>query len=207
MYETETILVILGSLFLLIGLYYSYNIIRILKREGLAKPWIVLSVLITFFLIGYFFIILRFSNIEILPQITIEFIIAFVFFFGSIFAVLLTYLNRNLFEDIFGLDLTDDEALQLFLTHFGSIDEKNLENMKKKHQITCDHCHNTIIYSLADIVRSHKNIERGVELQQNMGSLSYILYLRHRCINSRREIQVFHDKNFEYRSQRISRII
>ena len=45
-------IVIAGSIILLVGLYIVYRSLRILKVSGLARPWRILSTLISFFFLG-----------------------------------------------------------------------------------------------------------------------------------------------------------
>lgn len=47
--------VLAGSVILLIGLYFAFRVIGILRTFGLARPWTVLSTLIGFLFLGYIF--------------------------------------------------------------------------------------------------------------------------------------------------------
>ena len=60
-------------------------------------------------------------------------------------------------------------------------------------------------YSIADIVRSHQNLNTGIEIRNRMGIRSYLFYLRHQCGTQVVEIPVQHDADFEFSSLRVPR--
>ncbi len=203
----ETAIVFAGALILLVGLFYSFRIISILRRQNLAVAWIVLTVLIVFFLIGFILFALQTLGLGLLANIPVESIAAWVFFFGSIFVLMMTFLNNRLFVDIFGIRLSDKEALIKF-AKFLDIHPFFLQSrINPEYSVTCDSCAKKVKYSIPDIVRSHPNLERGVKIEEAMGTKNYTFFVRHRCEGSLREIPVTHDEKFEYRSKRASRVL
>jgi hypothetical protein len=207
MLSFEAGLVFFGAVILTFGLYYSRKTIRILRKQKLSRPWVILSLLIAFFFLGYAFTGLRLLNIEILPFISNETIVAYVFFFGAIFVLILTYLNLNLFTDIFGIELTDREALERFSKYANLPAQFENEILLRKYSIQCDACNQMVAYSIPDIVRSHPRLKRDVIIEEGMGSKNYIFYLRHRCKDDLREISVLHDHQLAYRTHRPSRLV
>jgi len=203
----ESGLVIAGALILLVGLFYSLKIVSTLKKQNMAPAWIALTVLIVFFLIGFILFALQTMGLGLLVNIPVETIASWVFFFGSIFVLILTVLNSRLFIDIFGIRLSDKEALLKF-AEFSNIHPFFLQSrISSEYSITCDTCNKKVKYTIPDIVRSHPNLDRGVKIEEAMGTINYTFFLRHRCKGSIREIPVTHDEKFEYRSKRASRVI
>lgn len=202
----ESVLVIAGAMILSVGLYYSFKIISILRRQNMAVAWMVLTVMIFLFLVAFILYALQTLGVVTLT-VPIESITAFVFFFGSIFVLILTVLNSRLFVDLFGIRLSDKEALLKF-AKFINIHPFFLQSrMSPEYSITCDACGKNVKYSIPDIVRSHPNLERGVKIEEAMGTINYTFFLRHRCEGTLREIPVTHDEKFEYRSKRASRVL
>ena len=203
----ESTLVIAGALILSVGLYYSLKIVSILRRQNMAVPWIVLTVMVAFFLIAFILYSLQTLGVDSLDFISAESIAAWVFFFGSIFVLLLTVLNSRLFVDIFGIRLSEKKALLKFAKHVNLHPFFLQSRINPEYSITCDVCNKKVKYSIVDIVRSHPNLERGVKIEEAMGTTNYTFFLRHRCGGILREIPVTHDEKFEYRSKRASRIL
>jgi len=203
----DSILVIMGALILLVGIYYSLKIVSILRRQNMAVTWIVLTAMIIFFLVAFVLYAAQTLGYELLSAIPIESITAWVFFFGSIFVLILTVLNSRLFIDIFGIRLSDKEALLKFAKHLDIHPFFLQSRINPEYSITCDTCNKKVKYSIPDIVRSHPNLERGVKTEEAMGTKSYTFFLRHKCSESLREIPVTHDEKFEYRSKRASRVL
>jgi hypothetical protein len=198
-------IVIAGSIILLVGLYFVFRSIGILRVYGLARPWIILSVLISFFFLGYIFTALLFFDIAMVPAITLEGLVTAIFFFGAIFVLTLAVLNRNLFADIFGQGLSDTKAYSLFAEHVGMPTRKVMAMTRDDYSITCEICGGDVDYTVPDLVRAHPRIERGVVVERAMGGVNYRFYVRHYCGKELREIPVRHDSQFEYRSHRPSR--
>jgi len=203
----ESALVIAGAIILSVGLYYSFQIISILRRQNMAVAWMVLTAMIFFFLVAFVLYALQTLGFNTLATIPLESITAFVFFFGSIFVLILTVLNSRLFVDLFGIRLSDKEAILKFAKHVDIHPFFLQSRMSPEYSITCDACGKNVKYSIPDIVRSHPNLERGVKIEEAMGTINYTFFLRHRCEGSLREIPVTHDEKFEYRSKRASRIL
>jgi len=207
MYVLNAIFVIAGAGILSIGLIYAFSIIKILKNFNLARPWIMLSMLISFFFIGYVFTALRFLNINLLPGLSLENLISAIFFFGAVFVLVLAILNRNLLANIFGIGLSDSKAIKLFSEYINLPTQEVISLVKPEYYVTCDTCQQSVKYSIPDIVRAHPRLERGVIVDRAMGGVSYRFFIRHYCENEYREIPVRHDNQFEYRSHGPSRIV
>jgi len=203
----NAIIVICGAGILTVGLFYTLKIIAILRNFKLARPWILLFLLISFFLFGYIFTALKFLNIVLLPDVTLESLVTAIFFFGAVFVLILAFLNRNLFASIFGMGLSDSKAFQLF-SDFIKIPAKKIMAMSKpEYSVTCDVCNQPVKYSIPDIVRAHPRLERGVIVEKAMGGVNYRFFVRHYCKKEYREIPVRHDNNFEFRSHGPSRLV
>jgi len=201
----NAIVVILGAVILIAGLIYAFRIVSLLRNYGLARPWIVLSVLISFFLFGYVFTALRFLNIDLLPSVTLEGLVTAIFFFGAVFVTVLAVLNNNLFGDIFGKGIDDSKAYSIFAEFIGMPARKIMAMTKDEYSVACEICGGDVDYSIPDLVRAHPRIERGVVVDRAMGGVNYRFYVRHYCGKELREIPVRHDSQFEYRSHRPSR--
>jgi len=202
---SNAIIVILGALILIAGLIYALRIVFLLRDFGLARPWIVLSILIGFFFLGYVFIALLFLDIAMVPAITLEGLVTAIFFFGAVFVTVLAVLNLNLFGDIFGKGIDDTKAFALFAEHVGMPARKVMAMTRPEYSVACDICGGDVYYSVPELVRSHPRIERGVVVDRAMGGTNYRFYVRHYCDKELREIPVRHDQQFEYRSHRPSR--
>jgi hypothetical protein len=201
----NALFVLLGAVILIIGLIYALRIVALLRNYGLARPWIVLTVLIFFFLVGYLFIGARFLNMDMLPMVTLEGLVSAIFFFGAVFVAILAVLNHNLLGGIFGIGIDDTKAYKIFSEHVGMPARKVMAMTRGEYSITCEICDGEIKYSVPDLVRSHPRIERGVIVERAMGGTNYRFYVRHYCEKELREIPVRHDSQFEYRSHRPSR--
>lgn len=203
----NAIVVIIGAGILTIGLGFAFSIIKILRKHNKARSWILLTVLIGFFLLGYVFTALRFLGINLLPNFSLENLTTAIFLFGAIFVLALAILNRNLLANIFGIGLSDAKALDLF-ARFVNLPTRQINSLvKPTYSTSCDICHQAVQYSIADIVRAHPRLERGIIVEKAMGGVNYRFYVRHFCGKEQREIPVRHDSLFEYRSQGPSRIV
>lgn len=203
----NAIVVILGAVILMVGLFYTLKIISILKNFNLARPWILLFSLISFFLFGYIFTALRFLNINLFPGLSLEDLVTAIFFFGAVFVLILAFLNRNLFSSIFGMGLSDSKAILLFSEHVKIPAREIISKTKPEYSVTCDNCNQAVKYSIPDIVRAHPRLERGVIVEKAMGGINYRFFVRHYCNKEYREIPVRHDSNFEFRSHGPSRLV
>ncbi len=205
MFVSNAYIVIAGAIILIVGLNFAIRSIRILRVYGLARPWIVLTILIALFLLGYIFTALMFLGIDLVPSVTLEGLVTAIFFFGAIFVLALAILNRNLFSDIFGQGLSDNKAYSLFADYVGMPTSKVMAMTREDYSIACEICGGDVSYSIPDLVRAHPRIERGVVVERAMGGVNYRFYVRHYCGKELREIPVRHDSQFEYRSHRPSR--
>ena len=201
----NAIIVIIGAVILSVGLAFIFNIVIILRKFRLARPWIWLSGLISFFFIGYVFTALRFLNIDLFPGVSLENLVTAIFFFGAVFVLILAILNRYLFANIFGIGMSDSKAMKQFAMHIKLPVRQVIHLLKHEYTVTCDICHQPVKYTIPDIVRAHPRIERGIMVENAMGGVNYRIYVRHYCHNEYREIPVRHDGKFEYRSQGPSR--
>lgn len=201
----NAVIVIMGAVILLFGLYYAIKIIAILKNFNLARPWILLFSLISFFLFGYIFTALRFLDTNLIPGLSLENLVTAIFFFGAVFVLILAFLNRNLFASIFGIGLSDSKAIRQFSEHIKIPAREVLAKTKPEYTVMCDICNQPIKYSIPDIVRAHPRLERGVIVEKAMGGINYRFFVRHYCKKEYREIPVRHDSNFEFRSHGPSR--
>jgi hypothetical protein len=201
----NAIIVIIGAVILSIGLSFALRIIAILRKYKLARPWIWLSSLISFFFFGYVFTALRFMNINLMPGVSLESLVTAIFFFGAVFVLVLAILNVNLFANIFGTGLSDSKAMKLFATHVKLPVRQIIPLIKREFSVTCDICQEPVKYTIPDIVRAHPRLERGVIVEKAMGGVNYRFFVRHYCEKEYREIPVRHDSQFEYRSQGPSR--
>jgi len=120
---------------------------------------------------------------------------------------LLNLHNQRFYTVESGQDISIKEAIIRFLEHIGTCEGFVLPMFVKRHTIRCDHCGNLVTYSIVDIIRSFTYINQGVIVEENMGTRTYRLYVRHHCDGELWEIPVHHDKNLEYRSQRAARIV
>lgn len=207
MYFTNAIFVIISSVILIIGLLYALDTINILQKFNLARPWIILSILISIFLLGYFLIFLEFLNFVMLPWLSFENLVTAIFLLGSIFVLVMATLNRELMINIFGVGMSNAKAIEKFSEHINMPVLKVKSLLKSKYSVKCDACEGHVDYSIPDIVRSHPNIARGVVVDKGMGGTNYRFFVRHYCGKESREIPVGHDKNFEFRTQRPSRLV
>jgi hypothetical protein len=169
----NAIVVIIGAGILSIGLFYALSIIKILKNFNLARPWIMLTTLISFFFIGYIFTAMRFLGINLIPSLSLESLITAIFFFGAVFVMVLAILNRNLLANIFGIGLSDAKALKIFSEYINIPTRQIISLIKPEYFVTCDICHQPVKYSIPDIVRAHPRLERGVLVERAMGGLNY----------------------------------
>ena len=115
----NVIVVIVGAAILIAGLIFALRIVVLLRNYGLARPWIVLSILIGFFFLGYVFTALLFLDIAMVSALTLEGLVTAIFFFGAVFVTVLAVLNFNLFGDIFGKGIDDSKAFRIFAEHVG----------------------------------------------------------------------------------------
>jgi hypothetical protein len=121
--------------------------------------------------------------------------------------ILLTLHNQHAFTVASGIKLTDEEAIKRFIQFTGLISIKDPKVLINRNTVICDRCGSSVEYSIADVVRSHPQLNRGVEVTSKMGTRSYILYVRHTCGTDIREIPVYHDGELNLRALRPSRLV
>ena len=121
--------------------------------------------------------------------------------------ILLTLHNQYVDAKTSGLPLTNEEAIKRFLKYTGIRQLKEPKVLVNTNAVTCDCCGCPVMYTIADIVRSHPQLSMGVEIIEKMGNRSYILYVRHTCGQEIREIPVYHDNELQLRSLRPSRLV
>lgn len=121
--------------------------------------------------------------------------------------ILLTLHKQNIFTIASGIKLTDEEAVKRFVRFTGIIRLENPRILITRQNIKCDTCGEKIEYSIPDVVRSHPQINKGVEVSERMGNKTFVLYVRHRCGNDIREIPVFLDNDLNIRALRPSRLV
>ncbi len=121
--------------------------------------------------------------------------------------ILLTLHNQHAFTVSSGIKLTDEEALRRFITFTGIKGLKNPAVLIKRNTIICDKCGQKIEYTISDVVRSHPQLKRGIEVITKMGNRSYVFYVKHTCGHEIREIPVHHDSDLKLRALRPSRLV
>jgi hypothetical protein len=116
--------------------------------------------------------------------------------------------NQRLYTVSSGQKISEHEAIMRFIKHVGNRPEFNLEMFRRQHAIRCDNCMEMVHFSIIDIVRSFSQFNRGIIVEEKMGSRVYRLYIRHSCKEKEIwEIPVQLDENLEYRSQRPARAV
>jgi hypothetical protein len=116
--------------------------------------------------------------------------------------------NQRLFTVGAGQAISDREAILRFIRYAGNRPEFNLEMFVKRHAVRCDNCLQMVNFSVVDIVRTFPQLNRGIIVEEKMGSRVYRLYVRHSCRNNEIwEIPVQLDEHLAYRSQRPARAV
>jgi len=121
--------------------------------------------------------------------------------------ILLTLHNQHTFTIASGMNIPDDEAIMRFSKFADIAMDIDPLLFLIRHTITCDQCKQTIEYSITDIVRSHPQLDRGIEISKKMGSRTFTFYVRHTCGQVIREIPVQHDEDLKLRALRPSRLV
>ncbi len=115
--------------------------------------------------------------------------------------------NRRRFTVDSGQTITDEQAAEQFIA-FASLNHGfDPKRCLTRHSLRCDHCGQSVSYSIADIVRSFPQLIKGIAIEEGMSTRSYRFYVRHRCGKEIWEIPVEHDGQLEYRSQRSARLV
>ncbi|GAP20752.1 hypothetical protein [Leptolinea tardivitalis] len=121
--------------------------------------------------------------------------------------ILLTMHNQHVFTVSNGIHLTDEEAIRRFVKFTKITGLTNPAVLINRNSINCDCCGQRVDYTIADVVRSHPQLNRGVEITSKMGNKSYVLYVRHTCGKEIREIPVLYDHELQLRALRPSRVV
>jgi hypothetical protein len=121
---------------------------------------------------------------------------------------LLELQKQRLYTVDAGQKISEKEAITRFIRYAGNRPEFNLNMFRKRNAVRCDNCLQMVNYSIVDIIRTFSQLNRGIIVEERMGSRVYRLYVRHSCKNNEIwEIPVQLDENLEYRSQRPARAV
>jgi hypothetical protein len=121
---------------------------------------------------------------------------------------LLTMMHQQrLFTVDNGQNIPDDQAVANFMVFARLNGGFDVKRCYTRHSVRCDHCSQSINYSVVDVVRSFPQLMQGVLIEEGMGTRAYRFYVRHRCGKEIWEVPVQHDANLEYRSQRSARLV
>jgi hypothetical protein len=115
--------------------------------------------------------------------------------------------NQALFNLMAGLKLTDDVAIEKFIQFAALPSNMDRKKLHSQYSIICMQCGQKISYCIADIVRSHPQLSKGIDIKNRMGHRFYMFYLRHKCGAQIIEIPVQHDGDFKFRSLRLPRLV
>ena len=203
----ETTFVLLGAAILSAAYFLSLFLLRILRMRQYVQLWLVLQAVTLILILSYGFTALALLGLELFPEwLTPELAMAFTLFYSAMYFGILILLTRKNLGDIFGTSLSDQEAIlrfKAFTEHPASLESGVFSN---HYSVKCDTCRRKIEYSIADIVRAHSKLERGISLEKGLGHTNYIFYVMHDCNGDYREIPVQHDDDLSLRSERPSRI-
>jgi hypothetical protein len=121
---------------------------------------------------------------------------------------LLELQNQRLFTVNAGQNISEKEAIKRFLRHVGNRPEFNLDMFLKHQAVRCDSCMEMVNFSIVDVIRTFSQLNRGIIVEEKMGTRVYRLFIRHSCKNNEIwEIPVQLDEHLEYRSQRPARAV
>ncbi len=116
--------------------------------------------------------------------------------------------NQRLFTVNAGQKISNRDAILRFIQHVGNRPEFTKAIFVDRHAIRCDNCLRMVNFSIVDIIRTFPQLNRGVIVEEKMGSRIYRLYVRHVCQNGEIwEIPLQLDERLEYRSQRPARAV
>ncbi|HTX80271.1 MAG TPA: hypothetical protein VMC62_11405 [Longilinea sp.] len=116
--------------------------------------------------------------------------------------------NQRLYTVGAGQKISERDAILRFIRYAGNRPEFNLEMFVKRHAVRCDACMQMVNFSVVDIIRTFPQLNRGIIVEEKMGSRVYRLYVRHSCKNNEIwEIPVQLDDHLAYRSQRPARAV
>jgi len=121
--------------------------------------------------------------------------------------ILLNLHKQHLFTVSSGMAISDSEAARDFSKFTGILEETSENILSRRYTVACEICHSSISFSIADVIRSYPQITQGIEIHSRMGNQSYIVYIRHSCGGTIREIPVQFDDDFNIRALRPSRLV
>ena len=193
------ILTAVGVIILITTITTLAFVMRLLGRRAFnRRRWIFVQLMLFFFVVGYIINALESSGYTVfgLPG---GLMVALVYFFGGIFTLVTILAIRNMLRDILGKHVPDDEAIGIFLkiTETDTI----LTHLSDIFVIKCEICNRVLTYTVADVVRDHAfTLERGIQVEEVFGTISYKLQPVHKCKDGRREITVIHDNTLAIRN-------
>ena len=201
------VLTAVGVLILITTITTLALVMRLLgKRAFSNRRWIFVQIMLVFFVVGYVINALEMAGIDIIPVANDLLIVSFVYFFGGIFTIVTIIAIRNMLRDILGKHIPDEEAIGIFLKITET--DRVLSNLNDMFVVKCEVCNKVLTYTVADVVRDHAfTLERGIQVEEVFGTVSYKLHPVHKCKDGRREICVVHDNNLASRSVEENRLI
>ncbi|MDH5404355.1 MAG: hypothetical protein OEY49_17785 [Candidatus Heimdallarchaeota archaeon] len=203
----EIAITIAGIFILFITIYHAIKVIKLLRINNYnVKMWFGVITLLIMFVLGYAAIIPIILHIALPIDIELNLIVSFVYFFGAVFTLVTLSTVRNMLRAILGKEMSDDEALRLFMV-YAEMEDLH-PNSQRIFEVNCSVCNKNIQYSIPSIVRSNaSSLERGISVEKIFGTTSYVLRPTHICSDGRRELNIVHDHNLEIRSIESSRLL
>lgn len=201
----ELIIVLLAGMVLAASLLISLWLVRSIKSDDVVEKWVILQVVL--FVIGVFYVVilLIFLQFDIEAFISFELVASLTLLLTSIYVGGASYLFWKAMRGMYGTDISDKVAINRFL-RFANLPASAAQPLlDKEFDLKCEVCNKTIEYSIADVVRSHPDLDSGVEIEDGLGETNFTFFVRHECDRDYREIPVMHDHNMVPRSQKESR--
>ena len=202
------VLTAVGVLILITTITTLSYVMRLLgKRAYSNRRWIFVQVMLVFFVIGYIINAIEMSGLyDIIPLANDLLMVSAVYFFGAIFTLVTIIAIRNMLGDMLGKQIPDNEAIEIFLKV--TLPENVLTHLNDTFVIKCDECERVLTYTVPDVVRDHGfTLERGIQVEEVFGTVSYKLRPVHKCNDGRRGICVVHDDTLAVRNIEESRLI
>ncbi|MBW8011704.1 MAG: hypothetical protein FVQ83_10765 [Chloroflexi bacterium] len=203
----ETLIIGVGIGLLIATLFLASFMLMNIKIERAVEGWVLVQAILVFVMLGFGIILIYLLGYPIIPLVTLETITAFTLLLSTFLIVSLYIVLWIVFRQLFGLRISDKNAIIKFLRFAKLPNKAGGIIIKKKFQASCDKCKNKVNYTIADVVRSHPDIKRGIYIEHGLGEINYNFYVRHQCEREIREIPVQHDAKLEYRNQKPSRLV
>lgn len=201
----ELIIVALAGMILAGSLAVSLWLVRSIKSEAVVEKWVILQLVLLVIGVFYIIMLLVFLQFDIESFISFKMIASLSLMLTSIYVGGVTYMFWKAMRGMYGTDVSDKIAMNRFL-RFANLSASSAEPLlQKQFDLKCEVCEKTIEYSIADVVRSHPDLESGIEIEDGLGETNFTFYVRHECGNDYRETPVMHDHNMVPRSQQASR--